>query len=218
MPTCRKLTPNRLKPLRRLSRSPSSRPLPPRNRSFRRFRRASLPPIAAKRIGASSIAPRLTKKTTKNNDEHRHEPDEHPEHAELHAAAGNADLSEDEATTLAEQLAEARHEEASAEAEADEHLGILDEEQPTAPETAAEVEEFVAETEAQERIEQLGQDEEERVDQLALEAAEAMGPFAPGIRDRDRAPRPGRSIGPSRFLNLTRSPARCSAPHPARNP
>ena len=112
-------------------------------------------------------------------------PGEHVEHA---------DLSEDEATVLAEQLAEARQEEAAAEAQADAQMAALDEEQPPAPESGAEAEEFVAETEAQEQLEQqeaephepdVAQqdlDEEERIDALALEAAQAMG-NEPGRRE-----------------------------------
>ena len=111
---------------------------------------------------------------------------EHAEHAE-HLDHGASDLSEDEATVLAEQLAEARQEEAAAEAHADAQMAALDEEQPPAPESAAETEEFVAETEAQEQLEeqeaeqhepdiaQQDIDEEERIDALALEAAQAMG-------------------------------------------
>jgi Rne/Rng family ribonuclease len=118
--------------------------------------------------------------------EHSKEHAERPHHAEVLGASGMADLSEDEATALAEQLAEARHEEAAAEAEADEQVGTLDEELPPAPETAAETEAFAAESEAQDRLEQQEQDrhepdltpseldDEERIDALALEAAEAM--------------------------------------------
>jgi len=118
--------------------------------------------------------------------EHTQEHAEHRQHAEVLGATGMADLSEDEATSLAEQLAEARHEEAAAEAEADEQVGTLDEELPPAPETAAETQAFVAESEAQEQLEQQEQDrhepdltpseldDEERIDALALEAAEAM--------------------------------------------
>jgi ribonuclease G len=123
-----------------------------------------------------------------HSDEHSEEhadehAEEHPHHAE---AGGIADLSEDEATALAEQLAEARQEEATAKAEADEQVGTLDEELPPAPETAAETAAFAAESEAQERLEQQEQDrhepdltpseldDEERIDAIALEAAEAM--------------------------------------------
>jgi len=111
---------------------------------------------------------------------------EHPHHAEVLGASGIADLSEEEATALAEQLAEARQEEAAAEAQADEQVGPLDEELSPAPETAAETAAFAAESEAQEQLEQQEADrhepdltpseldDEERIDALALEAAEAM--------------------------------------------
>ena len=64
------------------------------------------------------------------------------------APASHHDLSEEEVTSLAEQLAEARHEEVSAQAEADSELGLLEEEPPHAPESAAETDEFIAEAEA----------------------------------------------------------------------
>ena len=67
--------------------------------------------------------------------------------------ANHHDLSDEEVTSLAEQLAEARHEEVSAKAEADAELGLLDEEQPHVPESAAEAEEFIAEAEAEEHEE-----------------------------------------------------------------
>ena len=125
------------------------------------------------------------------HEDHAEEHVEHPHHTEVLGAHGMADLSEDEATALAEQLAEARHEEAAAEAEADEQVGTLDEELPPAPESAAETEAFAAESEAQEQIEQQEQDrhdpdltpsemdDEERIDALALEAAQAMAGPAP---------------------------------------
>ena len=125
-----------------------------------------------------------------HNNEHAEEHRGH-EHAEVLGAHGMADMSEDEATAITEQLAEARHEEAAAEAEADEQIGMLDEELPPAPETAAETEAFVAESEAQERLEQQEAErhdrdltpselnDEERIDALALEAAEAMAGPSP---------------------------------------
>jgi ribonuclease G len=69
------------------------------------------------------------------------------------ARATHQDLSEEEVSSLAEQLAEARHEEVSAQAEADAELGLLEEEAPQAPESAAETDEFVAEAEAEEHEE-----------------------------------------------------------------
>ncbi len=137
-------------------------------------------------------------------EEHIEHHDEHPHHAEVLGAHGVADLSEDEATALAEQLAEARHEEAAAEAEADEQVGPLDEELPPAPESNAETEAFVAESEAQEQVEQQEEDhhepdlspseldDEERIDALALEAAEAMAGPAPG-REHEMKPKPANS-------------------------
>ena len=70
--------------------------------------------------------------------------------------ASHHDLSEEEVTSLAEQLAEARHEEVSAKAEADAELGLLDEEPPHVPESAAETDEFIAEAEAEEHEEVSG--------------------------------------------------------------
>src|SRR4029077_2281461 len=72
------------------------------------------------------------------------------EHATHH------DLSDEEVTSLAEQLAEARHEEVSAKAEADADLGLLDEEPPHVPESAAETDEFIAEADAEEQEEVSG--------------------------------------------------------------
>ena len=72
------------------------------------------------------------------------------EHATHH------DLSDEEVTSLAEQLAEARHEEVSAKAEADAELGLLDEEPPHVPESAAETDEFIAEADAEEHEEVSG--------------------------------------------------------------
>ena len=127
--------------------------------------------------------------------EHAHA--EHPHHTEVLGATGMADLSEDEATALAEQLAEARQEEATAKAEADDQVGTLDEELPPAPETAAETAAFAAESEAQERLEQQEQDrhepdrptsevdDEERIDAIALEAAEAMAGPSPERDDHE---------------------------------
>jgi len=80
----------------------------------------------------------------------------HPEASGEHAS--HQDLSEEEVTSLAEQLAEARHEEVSAkaEADADAELGLLDEEPPHVPESAAETDEFIAEAEAEEHEEVSG--------------------------------------------------------------
>jgi Rne/Rng family ribonuclease len=75
------------------------------------------------------------------------------------------EVSDEEMGALAEQLAEARHEEASAQAEADANHGLLEEEEPHAPESAAEAEEFVAEADA-----------EEREDAAALHAEAEGGP------------------------------------------
>jgi Rne/Rng family ribonuclease len=72
------------------------------------------------------------------------------------APANHHDLSDEEVTSLAEQLAEARHEEVSAKAEADAELGLLDEEPPHVPESAAETDEFIAEAEAEEHEEISG--------------------------------------------------------------
>ncbi len=69
-------------------------------------------------------------------------------------SAGAHELSEEEVSSLAEQLAEARHEEVSAKAEADAELGLLEEEPPHAPESAAETDEFIAEAEAEEHEEE----------------------------------------------------------------
>lgn len=77
-------------------------------------------------------------------------PEAGSEHASHH------DLSDEEVTSLAEQLAEARHEEVSAKAEADAELGILDEEPPHVPESAAETDEFIADAEAEEHEEISG--------------------------------------------------------------
>ncbi len=59
------------------------------------------------------------------------------------------ELSEEEMTSLAEQLAEARHEEVSAKAEADAELDPLEEDAPHAQESAAEADEFIAETDSE---------------------------------------------------------------------
>jgi ribonuclease G len=79
-------------------------------------------------------------------------------HAEGSAtpAANHHDLSDEEVTSLAEQLAEARHEEVSAKAEADAELGLLDEEPPHVPDSAAETDEFIAEAESEEHEEVSG--------------------------------------------------------------
>jgi ribonuclease G len=74
-------------------------------------------------------------------------------HESSGAPANHHDLSDEEVTSLAEQLAEARHEEVSAKAEADAELGLLDEEPPHVPESAAETDEFIAEAEAEEHEE-----------------------------------------------------------------
>ena len=87
--------------------------------------------------------------------------------------ANHHELSDEEVTSLAEQLAEARHEEVSAKAEADAELGLLDEEPPHVPESAAETDEFIAEAEAEEH--------EEAAADLAADtaAAAAAGMTAP---------------------------------------
>jgi len=69
-----------------------------------------------------------------------------------HPAAPH-ELSDEEVSSLAEQLAEARHEEVSAKASADAELGMLEEELPHGPESAAETDEFIAEAEAEEHEE-----------------------------------------------------------------
>ena len=93
-------------------------------------------------------------------------------------SAGTHELSEEEVSSLAEQLAEARHEEVSAKAEADAELGLLEEEPPHAPESAAETDEFIAEAEAEEH--------EEESAELAPEAA--AGLHEPEISEAVNAP------------------------------
>ncbi|PYU28850.1 MAG: ribonuclease [Acidobacteria bacterium] len=93
-------------------------------------------------------------------------------------SAGAHELSEEEVSSLAEQLAEARHEEVSSKAEADAELGLLEEEPPHAPESAAETDEFIAEAEAEEH--------EEESTELAPEAA--AGLHEAGISEAVNAP------------------------------
>jgi ribonuclease G len=94
------------------------------------------------------------------------------------ARATHQDLSEEEVSSLAEQLAEARHEEVSAKAEADAELGMLEEEPPHAPESAAETDEFIAEAEAEEH--------EEASTELAAETAAGLN--EPEISEAASAP------------------------------
>jgi ribonuclease G len=101
------------------------------------------------------------------------------------------DLSEEEVSSLAEQLAEARHEEVSAKAEADAELGLLEEE-PHAPETAAETDEFIAEAEAEEHEEaSQGLAPEGAVEPSEPVISETMGaqerPLAARISEPQRA-------------------------------
>jgi Rne/Rng family ribonuclease len=96
-----------------------------------------------------------------------------------HPAAPH-ELSDEEVSSLAEQLAEARHEEVSAKANADAELGMLEEELPHGPESAAETDEFIAEAEAEEHEEQVEHDEhhdehEEAAAEIAAEGAAGVG-------------------------------------------
>ncbi len=107
------------------------------------------------------------------------------EHATHH------DLSDEEVTSLAEQLAEARHEEVSAKAEADAELGLLDEEPPHVPESAAETDEFIAEADAEEHEEISGN--------VAPEIAAGLNePQLPGTGNAPERPMAARISEPQR--------------------
>jgi ribonuclease G len=112
-----------------------------------------------------------------------------PEAVSEHAT--HHDLSDEEVTSLAEQLAEARHEEVSAKAEADAELGLLDEEPPHVPESAAETDEFIAEADAEEHEEISGN--------VAPEIAAGLNePQIPGTGNAPERPMSARISEPQR--------------------